>query len=109
MVLKGSQSDLWVRNVQLSLFFLPGIRPRILLRTLDISILRCFTAVVIKYADKIMKSFATSLSIIISLLASVALFNFSITVPFVVASSIALAATWFYDQSAAEKPRKFHA
>ena len=44
------------------------------------------TAVVIKYADNIRKGFATSLSITISFLASVALFDFSITVPFVVGS-----------------------
>ncbi|KIO19995.1 hypothetical protein M407DRAFT_82043 [Tulasnella calospora MUT 4182] len=131
MVLKGSQSDLWVRNVQLSLFsLLPALVPvffngnstsassggwfwnlfenfggwawaTVLMQVFG----GLVTAVVIKYADNIMKGFATSLSIIISFLASVALFDFSITVPFVVGSSIVLGATWFYNQPAPEKPR----
>ncbi|KAG8938254.1 hypothetical protein FRC04_009192 [Tulasnella sp. 424] len=56
---------------------------------------RMVTAVVIKYVDNIMKGFATSLSIVIS-----------ITVPFVVGSSIVLATTWFYNQPAQEKPKE---
>ena len=49
-----------------------------------------------------MKGFATSLSIIISFLASVALFNFSITPSFVVGATTVLGATWMYNQP--EKP-----
>lgn len=44
------------------------------------------------------KGFATSLSIIISFLASVALFNYPITTAFVVGSSIVLAATLLYNK-----------
>ncbi|KAG9009158.1 hypothetical protein FRB90_008528 [Tulasnella sp. 427] len=137
MVLKGSQSDLWVRNVQLSLFsLLPALVPVFFSGNSSSAssssggwfgnlfenfggwawatvLMQVFgglvTAVVIKYADNIMKGFATSLSIIISFMASVALFDFSITVPFVVGSSIVLGATWFYNQPASEKPREvFH-
>lgn len=43
------------------------------------------------------KGFATSLSIIISFLASVALFSYPITLAFVVGSSIVLAATYVYN------------
>jgi len=43
------------------------------------------------------KGFATSLSIIISFLASVALFNYPISIAFVVGSSIVLAATYVYN------------
>ncbi|KAG8904506.1 hypothetical protein FRB99_001639 [Tulasnella sp. 403] len=130
MVLKGSQADLWVRNVQLSLFsLLPALVPVVFssnpaspasgggwfpwhlfqnfgLWAWATVLIQVFgglvTAVVIKYSDNIMKGFATSLSIIISFLASVALFDFSITLPFVIGASVVLAATWFYNQPAPE-------
>ena len=51
-----------------------------------------------------MKGFATSLSIIISFLASVALFNFSITPSFVVGATTVLGATWMYNQP--DKPSR---
>ncbi|KAG9038917.1 hypothetical protein FRB95_013595 [Tulasnella sp. JGI-2019a] len=123
MVLKGSQADLWVRNVQLSLFsLLPALVPILFNSTTGPTtafpwyreVFRNFggwawgtvlvqvfgglvTAVVIKYSDNIMKGFATSLSIVISFLASVALFDFGITAPFVVGSIVVLGATWFYN------------
>ncbi|KAI0665247.1 nucleotide-sugar transporter-domain-containing protein [Cubamyces menziesii] len=122
MVLKNSKADLWVRNVQLSLFsLLPAIFPLFfethhpahggiwanLLRnfggwawaTVSIQVLGgLITAIVIKYSDNIMKGFATSLSIVLSFLASVALFGFRITPSFVIGSSIVLVATWMYNQ-----------
>jgi UDP-sugar transporter A1/2/3 len=90
MVLKGSKADLWVRNVQLSLFSLvPALFPvffsdhrnsqgfpRDLLRNFGgwawgTVAIQTFgglvTAVVIKYSDNILKGFATSLAIIRSL------------------------------------------
>jgi len=45
-----------------------------------------------------MKGFATSLSIVISFLASVALFNLSITPSFLVGATTVLGATWMYNQ-----------
>lgn len=45
-----------------------------------------------------MKGFATSLSIIISFLASVALFSFSMTPSFIVGATTVLGATWMYNQ-----------
>jgi len=127
MVLKNSKADLWVRNVQLSLFSLiPALLP-ILYTTTPSSqgffadLFRNFggwawatvsiqvfggliTAVVIKYSDNILKGFATSLSIILSFLASVALFDFHITPSFVVGASIVLSATWMYNQPAGKEP-----
>ncbi|KAK7472860.1 hypothetical protein VKT23_000968 [Stygiomarasmius scandens] len=127
MVLKNSKADLWVRNVQLSLFSLiPALLP-ILYTTTPSSqgfladLFRNFggwawatvsiqvfggliTAVVIKYSDNILKGFATSLSIILSFLASVALFDFHITPSFVVGASIVLCATWMYNQPAGKEP-----
>ncbi|KAF8643885.1 hypothetical protein AX16_008901 [Volvariella volvacea WC 439] len=126
MVLKNSQADLWVRNVQLSFFsLLPALVPIILSHTTQgsgspqdgffLSLFHDFgawawatvmvqvlggliTALVIKYADNILKGFATSLSIVISFLASVALFDFQITVTFLLGSGIVLIATWLYNQ-----------
>ncbi|EJD53128.1 hypothetical protein AURDEDRAFT_180700 [Auricularia subglabra TFB-10046 SS5] len=125
MVLKGSQADLWVRNVQLSLFsLLPALLPVLFNQSASSSIttwwsdmfrnfgfwawatvsIQVFgglvTAVVIKYSDNILKGFATSLSIIISFLASVVLFNFRITPAFVIGASVVLGATWLYNQPA---------
>lgn len=125
MVLKNSQADLWVRNVQLSLFsLLPALGPVIFLQRDGISqasggllsvLFRNFgawawatvsvqvlgglvTAMVIKYSDNILKGFATSLSIVISFLASIALFNFKMSFTFILGSAIVLVATWLYNQ-----------
>lgn len=123
MVLKGSQADLWVRNVQLSLFsLLPALVPVFASQTATpltgawfhalfanfgawawgTVLVQVFgglvTAIVIKYSDNILKGFATSLSIVLSFLASVALFDFYITPSFLLGSATVLAATWMYNQ-----------
>ena len=125
MVLKNSQADVWVRNVQLSLFsLLPALAPVIFSAhdapgdsglhpslsslfhnfgfwawaTVAIQVFGgLITALVIKYSDNILKGFATSLSIVISFLASVALFHFSFSFIFVLGSLIVLIATWLYN------------
>ncbi|KZT11320.1 uncharacterized protein LAESUDRAFT_642341 [Laetiporus sulphureus 93-53] len=120
MVLKNSPADLWVRNVQLSLFsLLPALLPIVFSQTgaapVSLQLFAHFgiwawatvgvqvlggllTALVIKYADNILKGFATSLSIVISFLASVALFDFRMSLTFVLGSTIVLVATWMYNQ-----------
>ncbi|KIJ23171.1 hypothetical protein M422DRAFT_196262, partial [Sphaerobolus stellatus SS14] len=121
MVLKNSQADLWVRNVQLSLFsLLPALLPAVVDvhaagESFPFGLFRNFgfwawatvwtqvlggliTAIVIKHADNILKGFATSLSIIISFIASVALFHFRVTPSFVLGAGIVLGATWLYNQ-----------
>lgn len=129
MVLKNSKADLWVRNVQLSLFsLLPALLPILygpaqppsigflthLFRnfggwawaTVAIQVFGgLVTAVVIKYSDNILKGFATSLSIILSFLASVVLFDFHITPPFIIGASTVLAATAMYNQPASSEPK----
>ena len=120
MVLKNSQTDLWIRNVQLSLF---SLIPAALPIVYDLSrserglglfhnfggwawstvFIQVFggliTALVIKHADNILKGFATSLSIVISCLASVALFNFPFTFTFALGAGVVLVATCMYNQS----------
>ncbi|OAX41545.1 hypothetical protein K503DRAFT_767560 [Rhizopogon vinicolor AM-OR11-026] len=129
MVLKGSKADLWVRNVQLSLFsLLPAFLPILYAPAHPPSIgflthlfrnfggwawatvaIQVFgglvTAVVIKYSDNILKGFATSLSIILSFLASVVLFDFHITPSFIIGASTVLAATAMYNQPASDEPK----
>ncbi|KAG7090830.1 hypothetical protein E1B28_009912 [Marasmius oreades] len=126
MVLKNSKADLWVRNVQLSLFsIIPALLPILfstppsanflsqLLKnfgpwawaTVTIQVFGgLVTAIVIKYSDNILKGFATSLSIILSFLASVVLFNFHITPSFTIGASTVLCATWMYNQPAGKEP-----
>ncbi|THH20886.1 hypothetical protein EW146_g555 [Bondarzewia mesenterica] len=128
MVLKNSKADLWVRNVQLSLFsLLPALLPIFYARsppdsrgffldlfkhfggwawaTVSIQVFGgLVTAIVIKYSDNILKGFATSLSIILSFLASIILFNFRLTPSFMVGSSTVLVATWMYNQPAGREP-----
>jgi UDP-sugar transporter A1/2/3 len=128
MVLKNSKADLWVRNVQLSLFSLiPALIPVMYTTpppnsagffadifhnfggwawaTVAIQVFGgLITAVVIKYSDNILKGFATSLSIILSFLASVALFDFRITPSFIFGATMVLVATWMYNQPALTEP-----
>jgi UDP-sugar transporter A1/2/3 len=119
MVLKNSQTDLWIRNVQLSAFsLLPALLPVVFSHKSGSGIEGMFdnfggwawatvaiqvfggliTAMVIKYSDNILKGFATSLSIVISFLASVALFDFQMSFTFLLGSTIVLTATWLYNQ-----------
>jgi len=128
MVLKNSKADLWVRNVQLSLFsFIPALVPVLCAppvpnshgfiadlfknfggwawATVSIQVFGgLITAIVIKYSDNILKGFATSLSIILSFLASMILFNFKLTLSFLIGSSTVLVATWLYNQPAGQEP-----
>ncbi|KAF7778425.1 hypothetical protein Agabi119p4_2770 [Agaricus bisporus var. burnettii] len=128
MVLKNSKADLWVRNVQLSLFSLiPAILPILYnpprstangfiadlfkhfggwaWATVGIQVFGgLVTAIVIKYSDNILKGFATSLAIVLSFLASVALFNFHISWGFVIGSTTVLTATWMYNQPPGREP-----
>ncbi|KAJ7073941.1 nucleotide-sugar transporter-domain-containing protein [Mycena amicta] len=133
MVLKNSRADLWVRNVQLSLFSLiPALIPVLYSTSAPPHVSRGFlydifrnfggwawatvaiqvigglvTAIVIQTSSNILKGFATSLSIILSFLASVALFHFRITPSFIIGSTAVLVATWMYNQPAAGKEPPF--
>ncbi|KAJ3065534.1 hypothetical protein HDU98_011114 [Podochytrium sp. JEL0797] len=116
-VLKGSSASVWHRNIQLSVFsIIPGLIGVIFVDGATISEKGFFhgytfwsaaaianqafggliVALVVKYADNILKGFATSISIILSAIASVFLFDFTITSLFVVGSTIVLYATHLY-------------
>jgi UDP-sugar transporter A1/2/3 len=55
-------------------------------------------AMVVKYADNILKGFATSISILISSLVSVFLFDFQLTVWFLTGSLFVVMATYLYER-----------
>jgi hypothetical protein len=63
-----------------------------------------------QYSDNILKGFATSLSIVLSFLASVQLFSLPITISFLIGASVVLVATWMYNvpdpQNASSRKRE---
>ncbi|KAJ2850895.1 UDP-galactose transporter Gms1 [Coemansia brasiliensis] len=116
-VLKGSRKSVWTRNAQLSLFSIaPALFGVFIVDGQEISTNGFFygytgwtygaiacqavggliVAVVVKYADNILKGFATSISIIISCLASVWIFGFQITPLFIVGTALVIYATYMY-------------
>lgn len=132
-VLKSKKkTDLWIRNMQLSLFsILPALVPTLfsgfssifssspssvaetpwLLSGFGIwawSTVLCqvfgglVTALVIKYSGNILKGFATSLSILISSLAGLFLFGNRLNMGFLVGCSTVLVATYMYNMPTSE-------
>ena len=111
-------AQLWVRNIQMSFFsVLLGMVFVVLLQdgatiaergffvnynalTWCVIGIQAFggliVALVVKYADNILKGFATSISIILSSLLSVFLFGFSITGTFVLGATFVIYATYLY-------------
>jgi UDP-galactose transporter len=117
MILKRSPVSIWVRNVQLSFAclvialcgafawdwqaihdhgFFQGYNFVVLTTILLQAGGGLLVAMVIKYADNILKGFATSLSVILSAIASVFFFDFVITGYFVAGATLVLAATNLY-------------
>ncbi|KAI9360010.1 nucleotide-sugar transporter-domain-containing protein [Zopfochytrium polystomum] len=125
-VLKGSKTSLWARNIQLSAFSLiPGLFIGVIFvdgaKVAANGFFQGYTAwtwaavscqaigglivaLVVKYADNILKGFATSISIILSAIASVFIFDFVISIPFVIGAAMVLYATHMY--GAPEKPAR---
>ncbi|EGG00418.1 uncharacterized protein MELLADRAFT_50391 [Melampsora larici-populina 98AG31] len=126
LVLKSSTKvDLWIRNVQLSIFsLLPALFTAFYYSSnsqhhglfdhfgwaawatvLTQVMGGLVTALVIKFADNILKGFATSLSIILSTFASVILFNAPLPLGSVIGASVVLLATYSYNHPvAADRP-----
>ncbi|XP_031627491.1 UDP-N-acetylglucosamine transporter isoform X2 [Contarinia nasturtii] len=116
-MLKGSDISVWMRNVQMSLLSIPlGIGTCMLtdfhkiltngffhgydLYVGYLVVLQAggglLVALVVKYADNILKGFATSLSIIISCVASIYLFDFNLTIQFAIGAFLVIAAIFLY-------------
>jgi len=116
-ILKGSKGSVWLRNIQLGLFgALSGVAGVIIndgkevmekgffyayspLVWAIIFIQACgglLVAVVVKYADNILKGFATSISIILSTVVATYLFNFEVTLLFAFGAALVIWAVYLY-------------
>lgn len=116
-ILKGSKTSVWLRNIQLGIYGtiigLVGMHIKDGDKIDDKGMLFGYTtvvwivifmqafggllvAVVVKYADNILKGFATSFSIIISCVVSVYLFDFHINGQFLLGAVLVIAAVLLY-------------
>ncbi|XP_013185643.2 UDP-N-acetylglucosamine transporter [Amyelois transitella] len=113
-VLKESDISVWMRNVQLSLLSLPfgtityfvnGGSAHEILKGFDafvwyLVLLQAagglIVAVVVKYADNILKGFATSVAIIITCIVSMFIFNFVLTVQFAAGTLLVISSIFLY-------------
>ncbi|XP_034490710.1 UDP-N-acetylglucosamine transporter [Drosophila innubila] len=116
-ILKGAEISVWMRNVQLSLLSIPfGLITCFVNDASRIYNMGFFhgydvfvwylvllqagggliVAVVVKYADNILKGFATSLAIIISCIASIYIFNFNLTLQFSAGAMLVIASIFLY-------------
>jgi UDP-sugar transporter A1/2/3 len=116
-ILKGTPQTLWLRNVQLG--FIGMIFGYIAMEFNDgtkvhekgfffgydwvvwfIVFLQAFgglmVAVVVKYADNILKGFATSAAIILSCIASVYFFDFQLSIQFVTGAGLVILSVYLY-------------
>uniref|UniRef100_A0A336M2S5 CSON010750 protein n=1 Tax=Culicoides sonorensis TaxID=179676 RepID=A0A336M2S5_CULSO len=116
-MLKGADISVWMRNVQLSLLSLPfglitcyandyeKITQHGLFYGYDyfvdyLVVLQAggglIVAMVVKYADNILKGFATSLAIIISCIASIYIFDFVLTLQFAAGAGLVIFSIFMY-------------
>lgn len=123
-MLKGSDASIWLRNVQLGMFgslsallgmfakdwgtisekgFFFGYSSLVFAVVIQQAVGGLIVAVVVKFADNILKGFATSLSIIISCIAAVFLFEFIISFLFMIGAAFVMVAIYLYGKPQAPK------
>ncbi|KAI6175490.1 hypothetical protein M3Y97_00694600 [Aphelenchoides bicaudatus] len=116
-ILKGSNVSIWLRNIQLAVLALPisliivaikdhkAVADKGFMQGFDIIVwcviaIQTFggllIAVVIKYADNILKAFATSVAIIVSAIASIFIFNTYPQLLFIVGAILVIGAVILY-------------
>ncbi|XP_030378554.1 UDP-galactose translocator isoform X2 [Scaptodrosophila lebanonensis] len=116
-ILKGADISVWMRNVQLSLLSIPfglitcfvndasPIYEKGFFYGYDMFIWYLvllqaggglIVAAVVKYADNILKGFATSLAIIISCIASIYIFDFNLTLQFSCGAGLVISSIFLY-------------
>lgn len=113
-----SHVSLWIRNIQLAVIALPigliqiafeysHITDKGLLQGFTPLTWFCITlqaqggllvAVVVKFANNILKGFATSLAIVISTIASIFLFDFNLTPSFVFGATLVISSVMMYNK-----------
>ena len=132
-ILKGSDVWLWMRNIQLSLLGIPfgscmsfvqhfqGIQEKGFFFGYDLFVIYLvalnagyglIVAVVVKYADNIIKGFAHSLAVVITCIMSIFIFGFVVSPQFAVGAIMVVVSMFMYaykpkplevDQTEAEK------
>ncbi|ORZ28004.1 nucleotide-sugar transporter-domain-containing protein [Lobosporangium transversale] len=115
-ILKGAEADMWVRNIQLgisgalfsflAMFYdrqkiyegglLQGYSLMTWVVVANQALGGLLVAIVVKYADNILKGFATSLSIIISGIISVYFFDFEPSLQFQIGTVVVILSTYLY-------------
>ncbi|BFZ10769.1 hypothetical protein BsWGS_13808 [Bradybaena similaris] len=118
-ILKGTRQSVWLRNVQLGFLgiligiitmyvkdgakvqekgFFSGYDSVVWFVVSLQSLGGLLVAVVVKYADNILKGFATSAAIIVSCVASMYLFDFNLSIQFTVGAVLVMIAVYFYSK-----------
>ena len=126
-VLKGSSTSLWLRNVQMGIpsvviafitvyakdsaavsvqGFLGGYTPLVWTVVTVQAVGGLIVAVVVKYADNVLKVFATSFSIVVSCIISAIFFDFHASGAFIVGASLVVLSTVLYSQPEKKRRRK---
>lgn len=124
-MLKGADISVWMRNVQMSLLSIPisvatcfiadynKITAKGFFHGYDAFVVYLvflnaggglLVAMVVKYADNILKGFATSLAIIISCVASIFIFGFSVTLQFTAGAGLVIGSIFLYGYTPKQKP-----
>ena len=120
-ILKGSEITLWIRNIQMGIpsmivasitcyledsneisakGFFQGYSPMVVTVITVQAVGGLIVAVVVKYADNVLKVFATSFSIILSCVISAFAFDFRPNILFMVGASLVVAASAMYSKPA---------
>lgn len=123
-ILKGTKQSIWLRNVQLGSMSViiglitmeikdgPKIQERGFFFGYDYavwvvivfqSVGGLLVAVVVKYADNILKGFATSAAIVLSCIASIYLFDFKLSFPFTTGAFLVIISVYIYSKFVPEK------
>ncbi|KAF2356329.1 Nucleotide-sugar transporter [Trinorchestia longiramus] len=124
-ILKGSDISIWMRNVQLSLASLPlglltslaydwqairnkgfffGYDSYVVYLVVLNAVGGLLVAMVVKYADNILKNFATSLAIVLSMLVSIMFLGFSINLQYIMGTGLVIASIFLYSHQPPKQP-----
>ncbi|KAK3234901.1 CMP-sialic acid transporter [Cymbomonas tetramitiformis] len=82
--------------------FFHGFSPIVLLMILNHALSGIAVSLVMKYADNIVKVYSTSVAMILTTLVSIPLFGFTLTLPFVLGTSVVSVAVFLHYQSKAK-------
>eukprot|EP01120_Amphizonella_sp_Union-15-10_P013524 TRINITY_DN6279_c0_g1_i1.p1 TRINITY_DN6279_c0_g1~~TRINITY_DN6279_c0_g1_i1.p1 ORF type:complete len:354 (-),score=34.41 TRINITY_DN6279_c0_g1_i1:203-1264(-) len=125
-ILKGTSPTLWVRNIQLGIFgilfsgiymvvndyepllksgFFQGYNTITVLVVIIQAVGGLIIALVVKYADNILKGFGSGISIVLSSVISIYLFDFQPTMKFIVGALLVVIAVYIYSLPSRESEK----